>query len=148
MGAGLLSGGQEVLGQAFTDGIGLAGIGVFGSMALGFFRGEVAPVPAFSVPAGAHTVGTRRCIGAVFEAVNEIIEGGGRRGVEGGKASDLGQAGMASQIVGPLGNAFIVELEHQEEGAQHTEGVIRWPPTRPRGIEGGEQRACRVEIEA
>jgi hypothetical protein len=109
LGAGLVCDGQEVLGQTFADGIGLAGIGALGGPALGFFPCEVTPVPAFSLAAGAHPVRAGRRIGAIFEAVNKIIEGGSSRGVEGGQARDLGQAGMASQIAGPLGNALIVQ---------------------------------------
>jgi hypothetical protein len=106
---GLVSAGQEVLGQAFADRIRLAGGGSLGGVALGLFLLQVAPVAAFALATGVHAVGTGRRIGPVFEAINKVIEGGGGRRVAGLEARDVGQARMPPEVVGPLGQAFVVE---------------------------------------
>jgi hypothetical protein len=148
VGAGLIGGGQEVLCQAFAHRIGLAGIGTLGGLALGLFVFEVAPVAAFALSPGAGAVGTGRRRGAVLESVNKVIEGGGGRGVEGLEAGDMRQAGMAPEVAGPLGHTFVVQQEHQEQGAQHAEGVVGRPAAWTWGVEGLQEGAGRVEIEA
>jgi hypothetical protein len=44
---------------------------------------------------------------AIFEPVNEVIEGAGRGRAEGFKASDVGQARGAAQVLGEAVNAAI-----------------------------------------
>jgi hypothetical protein len=136
------------LAEPLTERVGLSRIGSPIRLTLSLFLLELAPVATFSVAARADTVEAGGRVGAVFKSVNNIIEGGTGRGVEGRKTGNVCQAWMALEVVGPRRKAFVVEQEHQEQGTQHAEGIIRWPPTRPWRIEGGEQRACRVEVEA
>jgi len=93
-------------------------------------------------------VRTGRRIGAVFEAVHKVVEGADGRRAEGGKAGDLGQAGMPPEVVGPLGQAFILQEQQQQERSEQTEGVVRGAAPGARRIAGSQQRARRVQVEA
>src|SRR4029450_7921624 len=116
-------------------GVGWAGLAGLGGMPLGLFLLEMAPMTPLAQAAGADVVGTRRRIGTVFEAVNKGVEGPDRGRLEGGKASDLRQARMGAQVIGPLRETFVVQQQHEEEGPQHTHGVAGGPATGARRIE-------------
>jgi hypothetical protein len=55
---------------------------------------------------------------------------------------------MRSQVGRPLGETFIVEEQHEEEGPQDTARVVGRPPTRARSVECLQEGAGWVEIEA
>jgi hypothetical protein len=55
---------------------------------------------------------------------------------------------MAVQVLSPLRETFIVEEQHEQEGPEHTDGVVGRAATRARGIEGAQQGTSRVELEA
>jgi hypothetical protein len=98
--------------------------------------------------ARADAVGAGRCLGAVFEPVDKGVEGADGRGLEGGKASDLREARMGAQVVGPLGQTLLVQQQHEQKGSQETDRVVGRPTARARSIEGPQERAGRVEIKA
>jgi hypothetical protein len=54
---------------------------------------------------------------------------------------------MGAQVVGPLGETFVVQQEHEEKGPEHTDGVGGRSPAWARGIERAEQRPGWVQIE-
>jgi hypothetical protein len=147
LGTWLGGGGEGVLREPFCDRVHVPRISGLGGVALRFFLLEVAPVAAFPLAAVAHAVRRERRIGAVFETVDNVIEGAHGRGVEGFKASNLGEAWMSPQVTGPPGLAFIVEQQHQKQGSQHAEGIIGGPAAGAWGIEGVEQGLCRIEVE-
>ena len=91
-----------------------------------------------ALAAGPDAMGTRRGIRAVFEAVDKGVEGPDRGRLERGEASDLREARMGAQVVGPLRQTFIVEQQHEQEGPEHTDGVVGRPTAGAWGIE------CRV----
>src|SRR5690348_13353974 len=76
------------------------------------------------------------------------VEGADRRGLEGGKASDLREARMGTQVVGPLRETFGVEEQHEQEGPQDADRVVGGPTTGARGVERPQEWAGRVEIKA
>jgi hypothetical protein len=89
-----------------------------------------------------------RSIRPVFKTIYKSVEGADRRGLAGGKASDLRQAWMRAQVVRPLGETFIMEEQHEEEGPQDTDWVVGRPPTGARGVECLQEGTGWVEIEA
>jgi hypothetical protein len=116
LGPGLVGSRKQLLGQACGDGIGLRSIASLCGVPLRLFLLEVAPMAPLAQAAQADAVGTWWRIGTVFEPVNKRIEGTHRGRLEGRKASDLCEARMGAQVVGPLRETFIVEEQHQQEG--------------------------------
>jgi hypothetical protein len=133
--AGLVSGCQQLLGEAFGHGVRLRGITGVGGVSLGLLLLEMAPMAPFVQTAGADAMGARGCIGAVFEPVDKGVEGPDGGGLERREAGDVRETRMGAQVVGPLRKTFIVEEQHQQEGPQHTAGVIGRPAAGTRGVE-------------
>jgi len=90
----------------------LRGIPGLRGVPVSLFLHEVTPMASLAQAAGADAMGARGRRGTVFEAVNKGREGPDRRGLEGGKAGDLRQARLGTQIVGPLRETFVVEEQH------------------------------------
>jgi len=148
LGTGLVSGRQQLLGEAFGHGVRLRGITGLSGMPLGLLLLEVTPMAPLAQAAGADAMGTRRRRGAIFETVDEGIQGPNRRCLERREARELRKARMGAQVVGPLGETFVVEEQHAEEGPEHTDGVVRRPAAGAGGVERPQKRASGVQIEA
>ena len=148
LGPGLVSRREQLLGQARGDRRGLRGLPGLRGVPVGLFLLQVASRPPFAWAARTDAMGTRRGIRAIFEAVEKGGEGADRRRLEGRKARALREARMGAQVVGPLREPRVVQQPHEQEGPQHTDGIVGGPTTGARSIEGPHERASRVEIEA
>ena len=100
---------EQLLGQAFSHGVGLRGIAGLRGVPVRLFLLEVAPMAPLAEAAQADAVSAWRRLGAVCEPVNKRRERAHRRRLEGGQASDLCEARMGAQVVSPLGETLIVE---------------------------------------
>jgi len=147
LGAGLVSGCQQLLGEAFGHGVRLRGITGVGGVPLGLLLLEMAPMAALALAAGLDAVGTRWGIGTVFQPVNKGVEGADSGRLEGREASHLCETWMGAQVMGPLWQTFVVEQEHEQEGPEDTDRVVGRPTAWAWGIECAEQGTRRVQIE-
>jgi hypothetical protein len=147
LGPGLGGSREQLLGEACGDGIGLRRSAGLRGVPIGLFLLAVAPMPALTLAAGTDVVGTRRGRGTIFEAVDKRVERPDRRRLEGGKASDLGKARMGAQVVSPLGETFVVEEQHKQEGPEHTDRVVGRPTAGAWSIERAEQGPGGVQSE-
>jgi len=147
LGPGLGGSREQRLGEAFGHGIGLRSLLGLRSVSVGLFLREVAPMTALALAAGAEVMRTRRAIGAIFEAVDKGGESLDRWRLEEGKARDWCKARMGTQVVSPLGETLVVEEQHEQEGPEHTDGVVGRPTAGAWSIECAEQGPGGVQVE-
>ena len=91
-----------------------------------FFRAflvEIAAVFAVSFLSGQDPMRTLGLEGAVFESVDEEIEGAGGGGLIGLEAGHAGESGLASEVFGESINAGLFEQGHEDQGTQHGDGI-------------------------
>jgi len=101
-------------------------------------------VEARALAAGTHAMGARWRVRTIFQAVDEVLEGTDGWGMEGRRARNLGQAGIGTQVLGPVGQTLVL----QEQCAEHTNGVIGRPPPGAWGIERLKKWPGWVQVEA
>ena len=85
--------------------------------------------------------------GAVFESVDEEIEGAGGGGLIGLEAGHAGESGLASEVFGELIDAGLFEQGHEDQGTQHGDGIEGGATSGVRGIEAVKHLGERIEIE-
>lgn len=144
---GLIGSGEERLGEPLGHGIRLGGIAGLRGVSLSLLLLQVTPMAALALLTRANAVGTRWGIRPVFQPVKTGGEDADRGRLEGRKASNLRQARMGAQVVGPLRQTVVVEEEHQEEGAEHTDGIGGGAPAWTWGIERTAHGPGRVQSE-
>jgi hypothetical protein len=96
---------------------------------LRLFPLEVAPMASRAQAARADAMRAGRRIGTVFQTIDKGVEGPDSGGLERCEAGNLRETRMGAQVVGPRRETFLVEEQHQQEGAEHTHRVVG----RPRG---------------
>ena len=97
---------------------------------------------------GSDAMGTGGLVGAIFESVEEEVEGADRGGVEGVKASDASESGGMAEGLGPSGDGLFSHQEHEEESTEDADGIPGFSTSGGGGVEGSEEGSGRFEVES
>jgi len=130
------------------EGIGLSQDLLSLRLALGFFVFELALVVVLAKLGGAEAMSTSGLERAIFEPVNEVVEGAGGGSAEGLKASDVGQARGAAQVLGEAVQAAIAQHQHQQQGAEHRDRVVGGAAPRRGRVEAVKVGGQGIEVDA